>query len=56
MPASKEPNLQTSYLEANLRYHVISPINISVTITKDQDLVFIFKHNHKTNEQKPEQE
>lgn len=47
MPASKELNLQTSYLEANLRQHVISPINISVTTTKDQDFVFSFKHNHK---------
>ena len=47
MPASKELNLQTSYLEANLRQHVISPINISVTTTKDQDFVFTFKHNHK---------
>ena len=47
MPASKELNLQTSYLEANLRQHVISPINISVTTTKDQDFVFTSKHNHK---------
>lgn len=47
MPASKEPNLQTSYLEADLRQHVISPINMSVTTTKDQGSVFTFKHNHK---------
>ena len=39
--------LANNYLEANLRQHVISPTNISVTTTKVQDFVFTFKHNHK---------
>lgn len=45
MPASKD-NLQTSYLEADLRQHVISPKYVS-NYYQDPGLCFTFKHNHK---------
>lgn len=51
--ALRKPNLHRGYLETNPRHHVISPINISVVITKRSVKDFIFKCNYKI---KPEEE